>query len=113
MRVFGHFRSNQGQFKKGQIVGGPWIKFSKIRKAGEVAMIYDGFWTHNWNTNLISARHNKKRQTNFLFADGHAATVDTKSLPNGGAGNEEATSDLRSAAELGKNAPFPKWRLDQ
>lgn len=113
MRVFGHFRSAEGQFKKGQIVGGPWLKFSKIRKSGEMAMIFDGFWTHNWNTNLISARHNKKRQTNFLFADGHAATVETKSLPDGGAGNVQATSDLRSATELGNKAPFPKWRLDQ
>ena len=112
MRVFGHFRSDFNKFRKGQIVGGPWIKFSNIRKSGEIAMIFDGYWTHNWNTNMISARHNKKRQTNFLFADGHAATVDSKSLPNGGAGNDESTSDLRSPALLAKY-PFPKWRLDQ
>jgi prepilin-type N-terminal cleavage/methylation domain-containing protein/prepilin-type processing-associated H-X9-DG protein len=112
MRVFGHFRSNSGRFRKGEIVGGPWVKLGKLRKAAELALIYDGFWNHNWNTNQISARHNRQRQTNFLFADGHAVTVDSKSLPLGGAGNNQATSDLRSPTELGRH-PFPKWRLDQ
>ena len=86
------------------------IKACKIRKSGEMVLIYDGFQIHDYNTNNISARHNKKRQTNLLFADGHAITVDSKSLPNG---TTEANSDLRSAAELGQNSPFPKWRLDQ
>jgi prepilin-type N-terminal cleavage/methylation domain-containing protein/prepilin-type processing-associated H-X9-DG protein len=110
MRTFGHYRSGP---KKGQIVGGPLIKASKIRKSGEMAMIYDGFQNHDYNTNKINARHGRRDQTNFLFADGHAATVPSKSLPNGGAGNTMATSDLRSADELGRKSPFPKWRLDQ
>jgi prepilin-type processing-associated H-X9-DG protein len=117
MRTFGHFRNAGGGFKKGEIVGGPMIKVSKIKKAGEMAMIYDGIQMHDFNTNKISARHGRnKTQTNFLFADGHAETVPSKSLPNGGANSgwdgNESTSDLRSAQELAKS-PFPKWRLDQ
>jgi prepilin-type processing-associated H-X9-DG protein len=113
MRVFGHYRSAANGKKKGQIVGGPLIKVSKIKKAGEMAMIFDGFQIHDYNTNNISARHGRRKtQTNFLFADGHAETVPTKSLPNGGAGGNMSTSDLRSPVELQKS-PFPKWRLDQ
>ena len=47
--------------KKGQIVGGPLIKVSKIRKAGEMAMIFDGVQMHDYNTNKISARHGKRK----------------------------------------------------
>lgn len=117
MRTFGHFRAKQGKFDVGEIVGGPMIKVSKIKKSGEMAMIYDGIQMHDFNTNKISARHGKRKsQTNFLFADGHAATVDSKSLPNGGANTgwdgNEGTSDLR-APEFLVNSPFPKWRLDQ
>jgi prepilin-type N-terminal cleavage/methylation domain-containing protein/prepilin-type processing-associated H-X9-DG protein len=112
MRVFGHFRNKSGKFRKGQIDGGPWIKFSNIKKSGEVVLIYDGFWCHNWNTNRIAARHDRKRKTNLLFADGHAVTVDTKSLPNGGADSTKSTSDLRSVETLA-DYPYPKWRLDQ
>ena len=117
MRTFGHFRSDSGTFKAGQIVGGPMIKVNKIKKAGEMAMVYDGIQMHDFNTNKISTRHGKGRtQTNFLFADGHAETIAGKSLPNGGAAaawdGDEATSDLRSPAELQKY-PHPKWRLDQ
>ena len=116
MRTLGHFRTAQAPFKAGQIVG-PMIKASKIKKAGEMAMIYDGIQMHDFNTNKIAARHGRgKTQTNFLFADGHAETVPSKSLPTGGASSvwdgDELTSDLRSAATLAKY-PFPKWRLDQ
>lgn len=117
MRTFGCFRSASTPFKAGQMVGGPMIKAGKIKKAGEMAMIYDGIQMHDFNTNKISARHGKKKtQTNFLFADGHAETVPSASLPIGGAATawdgDETTSELRSAVELGKH-PYPKWRLDQ
>jgi prepilin-type processing-associated H-X9-DG protein len=80
-------------------------------------MIFDGIQAHDWNTNKIAARHGKgKTQTNFLFADGHAETVPSKQLPNGGDSaawdGNESTSDLRSVETLA-NSPFPKWRLVQ
>jgi prepilin-type processing-associated H-X9-DG protein len=108
MRTLGHTRAT------GEIFG-QLIKHSRIKKASEVAMIFDGFECHDYNTNYISARHMKQTKTNFLFADGHCESIDTKSLPNGGAGNNggvEATSDLRSVETLADH-PYPKWRLDQ
>jgi prepilin-type N-terminal cleavage/methylation domain-containing protein/prepilin-type processing-associated H-X9-DG protein len=113
MRTLQHNRSPD------RIYGGPLIKLSKIRKSSEVAMIFDGFECHDYNTNNISLRHSRGKVCNFLFADGHAqavsatpknnGTADTIGLPNG---TTVANSDLRSAATL-VNCPFPKWRLDQ
>lgn len=108
MRTLGHTRGN------GAIFGGPLTKVSQIKKAAEMAMIYDGLWGHNYNTNFISARHNRGKMTNFLFADGHAASVASASLPNG---ENASTGDLGGAygnpkEKLGDH-PFPKWRLDQ
>jgi prepilin-type N-terminal cleavage/methylation domain-containing protein/prepilin-type processing-associated H-X9-DG protein len=111
MRVLTHKRNPE------RIYGGPLCKLSKIRKSAEVAMIFDGFECHNYNTNNISLRHSRGKVCNFLFADGHAAPVHatvqadgtTRGLPNG---TTKANSDLRSAETLA-NCPFPKWRLDQ
>jgi prepilin-type processing-associated H-X9-DG protein/prepilin-type N-terminal cleavage/methylation domain-containing protein len=116
MRTLQHTRTPDRSY------GGPLIKTSRIKKSAEVAMIFDGFWCHNYDTNRISLRHSKGKVCNFLFADGHAQSInatpkndgtsDTNGLPNGGFGSVMATSDLRSAATL-VNCPFPKWRLDQ
>ena len=107
MRVIGYDRGTRETF-------GTLTRATQIRKSSEMAMIYDGLQFHNWDTNRISARHSKQTKVNFLFADGHAASVDAKSLPNGGSGANESSSDLRSKDELGlKGATFPKWRLDQ
>jgi prepilin-type N-terminal cleavage/methylation domain-containing protein/prepilin-type processing-associated H-X9-DG protein len=118
MRTFGHYRSNGNGKKKGEIVGGPMIKVSKIKKSGEVVMLFDGIQAHDYDTNRISARHGRKKtQTNMLFADGHCETVPSSQLPNGGASSGSAwagtksTSDLREAQYLKHS--FPKWRLDQ
>jgi prepilin-type N-terminal cleavage/methylation domain-containing protein/prepilin-type processing-associated H-X9-DG protein len=106
MRTLGHVRST------GEIFG-YLAKQSQIKKATELAMVYDVIWGHNYNTNRISARHSKGKKTNFLFADGHAASVDTSSLPEG----TDQSGDLGGAygqpsVKLGDH-PFPKWRLDQ
>jgi prepilin-type N-terminal cleavage/methylation domain-containing protein/prepilin-type processing-associated H-X9-DG protein len=107
MRVVAHVRSTD------QIFGGPLLKTAQIRKSAELAVIYDGFFLHDWNTNRISARHARGKQTNILFADGHGASVDSASLPTG---DRFANSDFRDfnfkRGSLNDN-PFPKWRLDQ
>ncbi|MGB7157941.1 MAG: type II secretion system protein [Tepidisphaeraceae bacterium] len=108
MRTLG--RNNAGA-QRGRMFGGPLVKYNQIKKASEVAMLFDGLRSHNYNPNYISARHNKQKQTNLLFADGHAEPVDTKSLPVGG-GSTQATSVFRAPDQLSP-FPFPKWRLDQ
>jgi len=49
----------------------------------EVVFLFDGIFMNINSTNpmRISARHNKFTQTNLLFADGHAGTFITSSLP--------------------------------
>jgi prepilin-type N-terminal cleavage/methylation domain-containing protein/prepilin-type processing-associated H-X9-DG protein len=98
------------------LVTGELSKMSQIKKSGEVAMIFDGVQNFGgpgagiiMNTSRISLRHAKRRQTNVLFADGHAVGVDAGDLPNG---TGSANSELRSAATLSR-VPYPKWRLDQ
>jgi prepilin-type processing-associated H-X9-DG protein len=103
MRVFGRIMAS------GEIRGGPFTKLSSLRRSSELVLLFDGYRVHDYNTNNISARHNRQKMTNILFADGHATSVDSKSLPNG---ITEANSDLRSPETL-VTSPFPKWRLDQ
>lgn len=93
----------------GEVFGGPLLRTSQIRKSSEVAMIYDGFYFHNYNTNRISTRHGGGKYTNVLFADGHATPVHIDMLPNG---DTQANSDLADVQKLAKH-PFPKWRVDQ
>jgi prepilin-type N-terminal cleavage/methylation domain-containing protein/prepilin-type processing-associated H-X9-DG protein len=109
MRTLGHFRNATAGKGAGEITGGPMSKFTQIKKSGEMAMIFDGLRSHNFNPNFVSARHARGKQANFLFADGHAAPVEKTDLPNGTA---MANSDLRAPEFLSKT-PFPKWRLDQ
>jgi prepilin-type processing-associated H-X9-DG protein len=75
---------------------------SEIRIASELAMIYDGFFHHDAQANLMgNARHLRRTTTNYLFADGHAAAVRTADLP-------ASFSDKDLAAR-----PFPKFKLRQ
>jgi prepilin-type processing-associated H-X9-DG protein/prepilin-type N-terminal cleavage/methylation domain-containing protein len=114
IRIVGHNRTT------GEIFG-QLTKASQIKKATEMAMYFDGFWGHDFDTNHIAARHNRKKATNFLFADGHCLTVDSKSLPN--SSGAPASSNTGAGSDLGgafhspspnlASHPFPKWRLDQ
>jgi prepilin-type processing-associated H-X9-DG protein len=71
-------------------------------------LVFDGIRMHDYKTNRISARHNRKKMTNILLADGHAVTVETASLPD----LTEAEFGGTDLSVFNKS-PFPKWRLDQ
>ena len=115
MRTLGYNENNGA-------ITGVLSKQSQLKKASELVLIYDGFECHNYDTNKISARHNRKHITNVLFADGHSVSVDVGDLPNSAPGSSftnQGSSDLGGdlghmsrPEELGKH-PFPKWRLDQ
>jgi prepilin-type processing-associated H-X9-DG protein len=95
----------------GRMLGGPMSKMTQIRKSSDMAMLFDGLRSHNYNTYNISVRHNKRRYANFLFADWHAEQIEGSALPEGFDIND---SDLRSADVLAsKNKKYPLWRLDQ
>lgn len=88
-------------------------KLSSIPKSAEMVFMYDGtFYDLNYDANRISARHNKNRQSNLLFYDGHAATYYTKELP-GGDQNANSPSNPFTTAAGCNQWPATKWRIDQ
>jgi prepilin-type processing-associated H-X9-DG protein/prepilin-type N-terminal cleavage/methylation domain-containing protein len=95
----------------GRMFGGPMSRLTQIKKSSDMAMLFDGLRSHNYNTYNISVRHGGKKYANFLFADWHAEGVEKSALPNG---LDINNSDLRSAQAL-KDAgkQWPLWRLDQ
>ena len=103
LRVLGHVRETR------EIFGGPLTKMTQVRKAADIAMIFDGLAEHDYNAYKISARHGKNRKCNMLFADGHCETIDKDQLPIGA---KMAGGDLNSVTKL-EARQFPKWRLDQ
>ena len=76
--------------------------FSEIHSPSELAMVYDGFFEHGGESRLMAnARHKRGTVTNYLFADGHAGSVLTSTLPV-----SFADGDLDAR-------PFPKYKLKQ
>jgi prepilin-type N-terminal cleavage/methylation domain-containing protein/prepilin-type processing-associated H-X9-DG protein len=104
MRSFGH--------NNGRIYGANWTKYTQIRKSADMAMIFDGFRAHNLNGWNISPRHGRKKGqevVNFLFADGHSASIPYSSMPEGPTAQCQLKDPLLLVGKFG----FPKWRLDQ
>ena len=58
-------------------------KLSRMKRNSDIVFLFDGIFMNINSTNprRVSARHNKLTQTNILFADGHANTFVTKTLP--------------------------------
>lgn len=76
--------------------------FSEIHSPSELAMVYDGFFEHGGEAHLMAnARHKRGTVTNYLFADSHAASVLTSTLP---ASFDDPDLDAR---------PYPKYKLRQ
>lgn len=111
----------------------PLKKLAKIRRASEMAMIFDG---REWNiwasptiappekaiiSRLSGQRHGKwdpKRpdrtgSTNILFYDGHATSVDRASLPNADPATYTAWEDMTNGAAVLSRFRGAMFRLDQ
>ena len=85
-------------------------KMGSIRFSSELVFLFDGsFYDVFHDARRVSARHGRQKQTNLLFYDGHAATVDTASLPGG---INAARSDMDSLAKC-NTSNVAKWRTDQ
>jgi prepilin-type N-terminal cleavage/methylation domain-containing protein/prepilin-type processing-associated H-X9-DG protein len=96
---------------------GEYSKINKFKKSSELALMYDGLRLLDGEFDKgVNARHNNKKITNFLFADFHCESIDTKRLPNG---PQEPAPRLTRAQVGGTDPtvfnpwPYPKWRLDQ
>jgi prepilin-type N-terminal cleavage/methylation domain-containing protein/prepilin-type processing-associated H-X9-DG protein len=89
-------------------VDGKLTRMTKFKKSSELVLMFDGLRMLDATSARINARHNKKKTTNFMMADGHCESIETK-----------ATPDLTSSQWQGTNTavfapwPSPKWRLDQ
>lgn len=99
----------------GKLVGES-SKLTQFRNSSELVLLLDGV---RWivedpppagitKLTRISARHNRKKVTNLLLADGHAVSVMTATLPQI-SHQEMVGTDL----SVFNASPFPKWRLDQ
>ena len=89
-------------------IDGRLTRMSKFKKASELVLMFDGLRMLDANSNRINARHNNKKYTNFLMADGHCITLETTSTP------QLSTAQWQQADKSIFNAwPSPKWRLDQ
>jgi prepilin-type N-terminal cleavage/methylation domain-containing protein/prepilin-type processing-associated H-X9-DG protein len=96
---------------------GELSKVNQFRKSSELALLYDGLRFHDAKTPRINARHNRQKYTNFLMADGHCESVETKRTPQFWGTAAQQTQRWRSTngftiSEFGPY-PHPKWRLDQ
>jgi len=88
-------------------------KLSSIRHASEMVFLYDGiFYNLNYSANRLNARHNRQKQTNLLFFDGHAVTADTAGLP-GGIGDANSPSNPYDSKGGVDKWPEFRWRVDQ
>jgi prepilin-type processing-associated H-X9-DG protein len=96
---------------------GEFIKINQIKKSAEVAMLFDGIRTLDGISTRINARHNSKRTTNFLFADGHCENLNLSVLPL----PDETDATTRAGKIKNKDNgvdtlkpwPHPHWRVDQ
>src|SRR5205085_9143974 len=57
-------------------------RLSRFKHTDRLPLLFDGLWMFEFNSNMINARHNNRRRTNLLMADGHAESTTTKGLPN-------------------------------
>lgn len=91
----------------GKMVG-QTTKISQIRHPSEMVLLFDGLRILDDNSNRISGRHNRKKYTNLLMADGHVIMVERKALP-------DLTETQMNGTDLTVFAKYPiaKWRLDQ
>lgn len=101
------FRKLKFQSAGGQLLG-VLAKFNQIRGASQLAMMWDGVRYFDSQVERIHARHNSRRTTNFLFADGHADSLQTASMPK-----LTRTQFIGDDLSVFDPYPFPHFRLDQ
>jgi prepilin-type processing-associated H-X9-DG protein len=104
------FRKLKYQFAGGPLLGS-LAKLNQIRGASQLAMMWDGVKYFDSYVERIHARHNSQRITNFLFADGHAESLQTASMP------KLTEAQIKGAPVNDLSVfdpwPFPHFRLDQ
>jgi len=92
----------------GEIEGPPLSKQSQMKRSSEIALVLDGLKMIDGQVGRISARHNGKKVTNFMFADGHCESIQSASLPK-----KDSELQGKDWEVLSNKYPHPKWRMEQ
>ncbi len=89
-------------------------RISRIRASSDMVYFFDGVYANYTvtNANRISARHDRKKKTNLVFFDGHAASFDTESLP-GGLNATPGDFSLNNLLQNYAPPAHPMWILDE
>jgi prepilin-type N-terminal cleavage/methylation domain-containing protein/prepilin-type processing-associated H-X9-DG protein len=100
------------KFKKDStgFIEGEWMKLTRIRNSSTLTIMFDGLRYFDGDRNRVNFRHNSNRTANFLFADGHAESLNIGVLP------ELTDNQIKNVNNGVKNLqpwPHPHWRLDQ
>ena len=93
----------------GEIEGPPLSKQSQMKRSSEIALVLDGLKMIDGQVGRISARHNGKKITNFMFADGHCESIQSASLPK----QDSELGGANGWQTLSNKYPHPKWRMEQ
>jgi prepilin-type N-terminal cleavage/methylation domain-containing protein/prepilin-type processing-associated H-X9-DG protein len=86
---------------------GKGVKLTSIRNTASMALVFDGFFYRVNHPSHINARHNGRKYTNMLLADGHAESFISNSLA--GSGTDPYLHDGYWAT----HGSDPRFRLDQ
>jgi len=81
-------------------------RITQFKRSSDTVVILDGYWFTGIDPQFISARHARKTKTNILFADGHAAPVESNLLPTNG-------TVMRNPQQLATVSPALVFRSDQ
>ncbi|HSI32037.1 MAG: DUF1559 domain-containing protein [Phycisphaerae bacterium] len=84
-------------------------KVTAIRKSSEVWLIADGLYGHSPNSQQwgVSARHKKGGTANFVYADGHADTIDVANWVASEVWNTTEYNNVTNNVTV----PLPKWKV--
>ena len=96
----------------GLMSGGPLTRITEIKKSAETALIVDGLRLLDGQPGRISARHNGRKMTNVLLADGHCESLHAKGLPHM-EGSVNPMNGANGWISLSERYPHPKWRMEQ
>jgi prepilin-type processing-associated H-X9-DG protein/prepilin-type N-terminal cleavage/methylation domain-containing protein len=96
--------------KTGDLVEGEWRKLTQLKNNATLTIMFDGLRYMDGQRNRVSFRHNTNRTANFLFADGHAESLNIAVLPDL---TEAQFKNLNNGVNNLRPWPHPHWRIDQ
>jgi prepilin-type N-terminal cleavage/methylation domain-containing protein/prepilin-type processing-associated H-X9-DG protein len=92
------------------VITGRWRKMTEMKNASTLTIMFDGLRYFHGEVNRVSFRHNSNRTANFLFADGHAESLNIGVMPKL---TEAQIKNKNNGVNLLKPWPHPHWRIDQ